>query len=182
MKPSATRDDHRADRVRSHDVGIVVDLDAAWRACECRTPRRARRAASPAMPPRTVCGPASRRQFCAACSTSSRFFRRAEARAISMRGRSVRAKRSAEHGAILDLVRKQNEARRRLVRVELREEGVEHLGAAQGSCRRAENRRDCPSSDRCGRRRLRRRTDRLLRRSRRRRLLRRFCGLTPCAP
>ena len=31
MKPLRPGDDHRADRVRPHDVGIVVDLDAADR-------------------------------------------------------------------------------------------------------------------------------------------------------
>ena len=108
--------------------------------------------------------------------------RRAAARRLRRDGRRVRRERLFEQGAIVDLVREQDEPRAPACRRRIARGTRRALRRARGSCRRAENRRGCPSSDRCGRRRLRcrrRPASSAMAKTSASSTLR---GLTPCAP
>ena len=125
------RDDHRADRVRPHDVGIVVDLDAAQRAFDAEGSRRARPAASPgsalsaSLRAKRLAGILAARLIDELAFLAA--LRHGDLDAWPARS----SKASVEQAAILDLVRQQDEPRRRLVRVELREKGAEHLAGVE---------------------------------------------------
>ncbi len=160
------RDDHRADRIGPHDVGIVIDFDAADRTVDAE---RGRQRSEQLFLRRRVREFARQRLARIAQRVFDKllFFaaaRRADCDAVAR----ARTQRAAERIVALDIVGKQHETRRRALQVELREEGIEHFGGPEASVGAWEISAIAPSSDRCGRRTLRCRNGPPLRRSRRR--------------
>ena len=160
MKPSGPRDDHGADRVACPGCGCCRRPRCASAACG-RPSVVTMRLQQPALRSRCrrACGRAPRAHW-SAHARSAPSSRRAGARETSTLKPALTDKRVGQQRAFLDLVREQNQLRRRLVVVELREERAQHFFRRERAFRRAGNRRGCPSSARCGRRTPRRRNSR----------------------
>ena len=127
-------DDHRADGVRAHDVRVVVDLDAArtsvmpkaWPSetrsfcCEAVSARRRPSASLALRRPYSMSWRRSPR--CGDMDLDPRL--------------GARRERRGHQFDVLDLVREQDQPRRRLVVVELRHEGATRPPPATSTCRR----------------------------------------------
>ena len=126
-EPVRARHDHRADRIRAHDMGIVVNLDPARRPLKAES--LGKRGEKLCLRGRLGQFASQRRAgillrvrrrdrcfspFCGTCDLD------AVAGAL--------AQGVFEHAAIFDVAGQQNEARRRLVGIKLRHEGIEDLG------------------------------------------------------
>ncbi len=123
-------DDHRADRIRAHDVGIVVDLDPAG--CFLQPEGLTERDQKLLLRGR-VGELAAQRLPGVAQHVFDELPALSPLRRVDFDPRfRARRKRGAHQFRILDLVRQQNQTRRRLVVVELRQERRQHLLAADG--------------------------------------------------
>ena len=168
------RHDHRADGVRPHDMGIIVDLDPARRAGEAeslgeRGEELRLRGGLGQFASQRLAG------ILPGVFDEIPFF------ALSRHGdldsvAGAFAQGLREHAAILDFVGKQNQARRRLVRVKLREKGIEDLARREALVGARKIGAIAPILIGPEKKRLRRRTVRLVRRWRRHPPLRRFWG------
>ena len=121
----AAGDDHRADRIRAHDVGIVVDLDAADRRLDTKGLTQSAEQLVLARGFRQFTRQRLARiggglidQFALLAA-----LRRSHLHAFSR----TRRQRSAQHVALVDILVQQHERRRRALVVELRDEGAEHF-------------------------------------------------------
>ena len=117
-------DDHRADRVRAHDVAVVVDLDAARRLRQAEDARRGRRGAAPGSTSRRACGQRLAR-------IGQRVLDQLALLAALRHGDldvvpGALAERRRQQLALLEIGRDEDQPRHRLVVVELRQERLEH--------------------------------------------------------
>ena len=118
------RDDHRADRVRAHDVAVVVDLDAARRLRQSEHFGKARQE----LRLRRRVGKSARERLARigerVLDQVALFapLRHRDLNAMS----GALAERRREKLALLEIVRDEDQPRHRLVVIELREKGLQH--------------------------------------------------------
>ena len=122
-------DDHAADGVRAHDVGVVVDLDPAWGGLHAEG--GAERGEQRLLP--GILGELARERFAGVLDGMGHQVGAFAALGMGDLDLAPGAgrKRLADQFDLLDRVREQYEARRRLVVVELGDDGGEHFGRRQ---------------------------------------------------